>query len=461
MGREIPTLLCSVLVVLLLSCSQKEPSADDGSSPEGEQCSTSTQAPLKEHEIEDLVWEVCNGDEESREEARNKLKKAGTHALSVLNRQLKSENSREKRAVLYSLKLAIEWDAAMQKMENATIDHGENGPAGLARTEWEKLLPSSLSDIARTRILDKLFSSKPRDVGNAIDDIGNDARRNEEMLPSLRRLLRHREWWVRAKSASWLGRVGDSGSLSELQRLLSDTRNEVKISAIEAIEMIGDRDMVPVLIALLKEEDELVRLAAVKVIGALGGAEVVSNLKTCLNDPSESVRTEATIILARFREQEVVKDILERLSKPKAYGLGATTRAFDVMNNYAFPEVYENLSTSKIGRKVSGENWVECYSRFVNQEYSGIRICLDVDIRTSNWVVARGITFGTKFEFPAETTLREALLNITTWTEDRGVGTRLAYLIQEDGSVLIVSRQKAQNYWNDWYKKQYKLNGQQ
>jgi hypothetical protein len=405
--------------------------------------------------VEELVGQLGSSNSDVRKEAIDKLVSIGEPALPVLTKILSSSISDELRTAILDVTIRIREKmksdmATKAENERATAENSNARPREVQEEEWDSLIPRELPEKMRQSIIEKLSSNKEIILIDVINDIGNRAKENKDrdMVPVIRKLLKHNEPQVRKRAIFWLGHLKDYESLEDALHMLEDPDADVRAEAIKSITQIGNRNAIPRLSRLLKDKDDWVRYNAVEAISTLGDSDIIPIIKPCLTDPADGVRRRAIFALARFRVREVLPEILKTITECKDEYWIAT--AYDILNNYTYPQTYEKLLNTNIGKEFEGDGWIECYKGFLSQSHSGVSIRLDDGVESKNWGSIKPGSVTTQFKLPAEMSLQEALWEITFDVRDKTTGEGIAYLIEGVSSVLIVSRGTALEHWNNW-----------
>ena len=145
-----------------------------------------------------------------------------------------------------------------------------------------------------------------------------------------------------------------------------------------------------------------------------------------------------------------IMDIIRKVEE-KSVRCAGPSFYFNALNNYAFPETYKNLADTKIGKDIEADTWLNCYRRFLSTKLARKLIRLDNNIDIENWTTQ--VPRSHSHDFPADMSLLDALEQVAGTVIDTALDEGLAYLIQDDGTALIVSQTKAINHWKAWYEK--------
>jgi len=145
---------------------------------------------------------------------------------------------------------------------------------------------------------------------------------------------------VRIKSASALGRIGDTRAVEPLIDMLWDKNELVRAYAANALGFIGDKRAFEILFIKMSDEDPKVRAYATDALIRLGdfGLDL---LITRLNDQDENVRKNAAVILGRTGNKKALKPLRETFFKEEnpsvrayiisALGLLGDTSSLDIL----------------------------------------------------------------------------------------------------------------------------------
>jgi HEAT repeat protein len=380
----------------LMSCSQQADKTSASTQGGGDRTKTDSQVSDEaQQEIKKLIEMLGSEDDNLRREAESRLVSIGERALPLLESAMDVDASTSKKARLAIVELEMKIaEAARLKSESARVRQGDGRPLEVREAEWESLIPQTLREGTRKRILRGLLSDKQSDLIEAIDDVYQYARDNQDMLPILRKLLHHNESWVRERATCYLGILKDYDSLPDILKLLKDPDARVRAEAIRTIGRIGNKDTIDQLAELLKDQDDWVRYNAVESISTLGDKKIVPILEPFLNDPYKSVKNQVGLALAKFGEKAALPQIMKTISTSGDQYWIVTF--LDVLNNYTFPETYERLCITKIGNEIKGEDFVDCYKKFLNQQIPGIIVRFDADIQPQNWVSTAPTSVSTK-----------------------------------------------------------------
>lgn len=135
----------------------------------------------------------------------------------------------------------------------------------------------------------------------AIDLLGRRGwRHKDEIVPHLRRLLRHdRDWRVRASAGRAVGRLSARAAVPELVAALRDSQVEVRVVAAAALWRLPDAAAVPSLIELTHDTDPSARQWAVLALGVARDPRSVPALIALLTDSVADIRMDAIRSLGR------------------------------------------------------------------------------------------------------------------------------------------------------------------
>ncbi|MBI1851050.1 MAG: HEAT repeat domain-containing protein [Planctomycetes bacterium] len=115
--------------------------------------------------------------------------------------------------------------------------------------------------------------------------------------PDLRRLLGHRDWFVRAQAARALAVQHDSAAFDAANRFLSDEEAGARSEAIEALADLGDSKAIEPLRAALLDKQMEVRLGAALALHRLGDESGTDTIVGFAVNASEPLRIQACIAL--------------------------------------------------------------------------------------------------------------------------------------------------------------------
>jgi HEAT repeat protein len=127
--------------------------------------------------------------------------------------------------------------------------------------------------------------------------------KDRRSTPTLLRILRDRDSYVREKAAFALGEIADSTALEELIVALNDNISFVRHNAVEAIGKIGDPTILPRLNEILKDQSDYVREKAILVARDLARNDYrrhnvsAKSLVNDLKDARPDVRDRAANVL--------------------------------------------------------------------------------------------------------------------------------------------------------------------
>ena len=130
----------------------------------------------------------------------------------------------------------------------------------------------------------------------------------QEVATVFRRMLRHKNNWLRQSAAVSLGQLGQADEIviSALVQALQDENDLVREDAAKSLGRLGQADdtVLLALVQALRDEDKYVRQNAAKSLGQLGQANdtVLSALVQALQDEDDKVRRSAAWSLGWLRQ---------------------------------------------------------------------------------------------------------------------------------------------------------------
>jgi HEAT repeat protein len=160
--------------------------------------------------------------------------------------------------------------------------------------------------------------------GKCLEDIAEKV--GPAATPVLLPFLHDENAWVRARTASALGRIHDARALPQLTQALMDSSSEVRFRAATALGGIRDGAAAPSLKAALNDEDDDVRAAAVEALGKLRDQSVLEELMQLLREDGPTVRKAAAgalgeignpgaapALIEALHDKNILKDVIQAL----------------------------------------------------------------------------------------------------------------------------------------------------
>ena len=137
--------------------------------------------------------------------------------------------------------------------------------------------------------------------------------KNPFALPSLLEALKDEDWLVRWNAAKALGKIGNSSAIPALLEALKDEYWEVREAAVKALGKIKNPFALPSLLEALKDKDRRVRRAAALALGKIGDSTVIPGLIEALKDKDWEVRENAVKALGKIADSSTIPRLLEIL----------------------------------------------------------------------------------------------------------------------------------------------------
>jgi HEAT repeat protein len=145
-----------------------------------------------------------------------------------------------------------------------------------------------------------------------------------DLIPDLRKLLKHRHAPIRSEAAYALGELGDQEAIPELMKLLQDPHETVVYGAADALGRLQAREAIPALRRKLSEPpnkawDPGPSPAVVDALLRLKAREAIPELLAEVKRPHANTINQALLGLQQFRDRETFPQLLSYLTSETAY----------------------------------------------------------------------------------------------------------------------------------------------
>jgi serine/threonine-protein kinase len=158
------------------------------------------------------------------------------------------------------------------------------------------------------------------------------------MVPALRELVRHEEWWVRQNAVALLGQFGSTDETPTILPLLEDPIPGVRHAAIHAVAELAVPGALAPLCRALRDPDLEVHGAAIDALVALNDPAAVPHLLSILVDESEYTRRGAVEVLNHVATVDAIADLVKALGDEDWW---VRVRAADALGSLGGPKVVE------------------------------------------------------------------------------------------------------------------------
>jgi HEAT repeat protein len=141
--------------------------------------------------------------------------------------------------------------------------------------------------------------------------------RDSRAVEPLVKLLKHKDWMMRANAAKALGHIGDTRAVEPLVKALNDNRKDAIEYVAYGLGEIGDEKAVKPLVELLKSKDCAVRCWAAKALGEIGDKNALQPLLDALKDDDWWVRWYTAEALGKLKDKKAVKPLIGAMKEDK------------------------------------------------------------------------------------------------------------------------------------------------
>ena len=126
----------------------------------------------------------------------------------------------------------------------------------------------------------------------------------ESLIPA----LKHPDAAIRRKTATLLGKTGESGAVDLLIGALKDKHPRVRSRVAHALGRIGDPNAIKPLTVAIKDAEPNVRINALHALGKFGQS-VAASIVSALTDPVVSVRRHAIAALEKTGDKQTMSQL--------------------------------------------------------------------------------------------------------------------------------------------------------
>src|SRR5262245_9078328 len=136
---------------------------------------------------------------------------------------------------------------------------------------------------------------------------------DEQLMPQVRQLATHSDWWLRLHMIRLLARLATPEGKLDLVRLLDDENRSVRLEAASALGRLKVSEAIPGLCECLRAADIRLQTAAIDALIQIHDPAAVPSLVEVLRDESEQARRGAVEVLNEVVTADAIKDLVNAL----------------------------------------------------------------------------------------------------------------------------------------------------
>ena len=165
----------------------------------------------------------------------------------------------------------------------------------------------------------------------------------------IKNLQEHPDCWVRAKTATSLGKIGDGAekTLDALLMALADPQCGVREFAAEALGLLKNDRAIEPLIVLLGDKHDSVRSSAAIALSQLGSDRAIESLIQLLKNSNPQVLATVAIALGKIGSDLAVEPLIQALAYQHPWSWEMISKALCAISNDRAVEAFESLLRDK------------------------------------------------------------------------------------------------------------------
>ncbi len=302
---------------------------------------------LNKSQIPDLIYQLENGNNETKLDSASKLGKLGKTAASALVEEIETNNSSSKGVNSYMLLALLETgDGGSEQVLSQNLGKkavsNKTTAENIAEGQTEREMSEDTLQALEAKDKDmrkRLADSIDREYGNKTDALENALKSDEqnsslytpfafsEFGPQepgsenekLLKALKSGNGAIRIAAMMALGESKEKAAVDPLNDILLRDYSLAKNSAIIALGDIGDERVIEILLKQMQSDSEFTRSIDAIALGKIGSEKATPNLIARLRDVSAGVRSNSALALARIGNETAVDPLIGVLESGKSY----------------------------------------------------------------------------------------------------------------------------------------------